>query len=96
MYHVYDPSASLDFITNTSSVINLNGGNTLNASSEQLVSAGTGRWGSDGSNGGRLTLNIKGDELGGNITADDISNVTVSTTDGGAFTGTTSGNVTVG
>ena len=84
------------YITNTSSVINLNGGNTLNASSEQLVSAGTGRWGSDGSNGGRLTLNINGDELGSSITADDISSVIVSTTDGGAFTGTTSGNVTVG
>ena len=83
------------YITNTSSVINLNGGNTLNASSEQLVSAGTGRWGSDGSNGGHLTLNISEDELGGSIIADDISTVNVVASRGGVYTGETSGSVTV-
>lgn len=76
-------------ISNTSSLINLNGRNTLNASSEQLISAGTGRWGNDGSNGGGLTINIMGDEFGGSITADDISSVAVSTTEGGAFNGIT-------
>ena len=39
-----------------------------------------------------MDISIKGEE----IESRNISNVTVSTTDGGALTGTTSGNVTVG
>lgn len=83
------------YITNTSSVINLSGGNTLTAKSGDLVSAGTGRWGKDGSNGGKLTLNISEQNYSDNITADDISSVTVNLSDGAEFTGTTSGNVTI-
>ena len=83
------------YITNTSSVINLNGGNTLTAKSGDLVSAGTGRWGKDGFNGGKLTLNISGESYSDSITADDISSVTVNLSDGAAFTGTTSGSVTI-
>ena len=83
------------YITNTTSVIDLNGGNTLESSNGQLVNAATGRWGSDGSNGGKLTLNINGDSIADSITADDISSVAINVTDGG-FTGETSGEVTVG
>ena len=83
------------YITNTSSVINLNGGNTLECSNGQVVNAATGRWGSDGSNGGNLTLNITGDSISDSVTADDISSVTVNVLDGGEFTGETSGDVTI-
>lgn len=83
------------YITNTSTVINLNGGNTLTAKSGDLVSAGTGRWGKDGSNGGKLTLNISGESYSDSITADDISSVTVNLSDGAKFTGTTTGSVTI-
>lgn len=83
------------YITNTSTVINLNGGNTLTAKSGDLVSAGTGRWGKDGSNGGKLTLNISGESYSDSITADDISSVTVNLLDGAKFTGTTTGSVTI-
>lgn len=83
------------YITNTSSVINLNGGNTLTAKSGDLVSAGTGRWGKDGSNGGKLTLNISGESYSDSITADDISSVTVNLSDDAEFTGTTNGSVTI-
>ena len=84
------------YITNTSSVINLNGGNTLTAKSGDLVSAGTGRWGKDGSNGGKLTLNISGESYSDSITADDISSVTVNLSDGAEYSGTTNGSVTIG
>ena len=84
------------YITNTSSVINLNGGNTLDCQNGQLVNAATGRWGSDGSNGGTLTLNISGDSISDSVTADDISSVTVNVQDGGDFTGKTSGDVMIG
>ena len=83
------------YITNTSTVINLNGGNTLTAKSGDLVSAGTGRWGKDGSNGGKLTLNISGESYSDSITADDISSVTVNLSDDAEFTGTTNGSVTI-
>ena len=84
------------YITNTTSVVELNGGNTLESANAQLVNAATGRWGSDGSNGGNLSLNITGDSISDSITADDISSVAVNVLDGGEFTGETSGEVMVG
>ena len=84
------------YITNTTSVIELNGGNTLESANGQLVNAATGRWGSDGSNGGDLSLNITGDSISDSVTADDISSVAVNVLDGGEFSGETSGEVMVG
>ncbi len=84
------------YITNTTSTVNLNGANILECSNGELVSAATGRWGNDGSNGGTLTLNIASDTISDSVSADDISSVTISTSDGGSFTGSTSGSVTVG
>lgn len=84
------------YITNTTSVVELNGGNTLESANGQLVNAATGRWGSDGSNGGNLSLNITGDSISESVTADDISSVAVNVLDGGEFTGETSGEVMVG
>lgn len=84
------------YITNTTSVVELNGGNTLESANGQLVNAATGRWGSDGSNGGDLSLNITGDSISDSVTADDISSVAVNVLDGGEFTGETSGEVMVG
>ena len=84
------------YITNTTSVIELNGGNTFECANGQLVNAATGRWGSDGSNGGNLSLNITGDSISESVTADDISSVAVNVLDGGEFTGETSGEVMVG
>ena len=62
------------FITNTDAVINLE--NTkLNYGSNQLVtvSGNDGEWGSQGSNGGNLTLNTTNQTLNGNISIDNIS-----------------------
>ena len=84
------------YITNTTSVINLEGGNTLECKNGKLVNAAIGRWGKDGSNGGNLSLNIKGDKISSSVTADDISSVAVNVLDGGEFNGETSGEVMVG
>ena len=84
------------FVTNTTSVINLEGGNTLECKNGKLVDAAAGRWGKDGSNGGDLSLNIKDDKISDSVTADDISSVAVNVLDGGEFKGETSGEVMVG
>ena len=70
---VYETSPMF-FITNTDAVINLE--NTkLNYGSNQLVtvSGNDGEWGSQGSNGGNLTLNATNQTLNGNISVDNIS-----------------------
>ncbi len=87
--------APVFYITNTSSVINLNGGNTIKAKSGELVSAATGRWGRDGSNGGKLTMNISGESFNDTASADDISSISINLSNGAKFTGKTSGSVTI-
>jgi hypothetical protein len=70
---IYETSPMF-FITNTDAVINLE--NTkLNYGSNQLVtvSGNDGEWGSQGSNGGNLTLNATNQILNGNISVDNIS-----------------------
>lgn len=70
---IYETSPMF-FITNTDAVVNLE--NTkLNYGSNQLVtvSGNDGEWGSQGSNGGNLTLNATNQILNGNISVDNIS-----------------------
>ena len=81
-------------MTNTTTEVSISGCTFKNAGS-QFVSAATGRWGSDGSNGGSLTLTIDGQSVDGEIAADSISSVLVKLANGGTFDGTTSGDVTV-
>ncbi len=87
--------APMFYITNTDSEIYLNGGNALTTSSGVFVSAATGRWGSDGNNGGDVSVYVDGETITDALHADDISSITVTLTNGSMFTGTTSGNVTV-
>lgn len=90
-----DNGGPLLYVTNTSSVVNLCGGNTLSSANGVFASAATGRWGSDGSNGGTLTIHTAGDNITQELTADDISRILVLTSDGAEVTGSTSGSVTV-
>ncbi|WP_218961942.1 hypothetical protein [Actinomyces ruminis] len=60
-----------------------------------LATADEDRWGNSGSNGGTLTLTMDATSFDGAITAGSTSSITVSTTNGGSATGTTSGSVTV-
>jgi len=63
------------YITNTAAAIDLKGNAKLSAASSVLINAAAGRWGSTGSNGGRLTFKADGETLAGDITCDDISTV---------------------
>ncbi|WP_220475009.1 hypothetical protein [Actinomyces sp. 2119] len=61
-----------------------------------LATAEEDRWGQSGSNGGTLTLTLDDTVSDGALTAGDTSSITVTVTNGGQATGTTSGEVSVG
>jgi hypothetical protein len=69
-------AGAMFFITNTDAVITLN--NTKLSGGDTLINAAaTTRWGTSGSNGGRLTLTANEQLLSGDVTADKISTVTM-------------------
>ena len=79
-------SGAMFYCTNTASVINLND-TALNLSEDgSLLIVSAGRWGKDGRNGGRCTLNADNQTLTGSITVDSISALSVSMTESD-FTG---------
>ena len=79
-------SGAMFYCTNTASVINLNDA-ALNLSEDgSLLIVSAGRWGKDGRNGGRCTLNAEHQTLTGSITVDSISTLSVNMTESD-FTG---------
>jgi len=85
----------LFYITNTDSLIELNGAD-LTATSGTLLTAGADRWGNTGSNGGVVTLKAEEEVLNGDITCDNISSVTVILENGTTLTGAINSNNTAG
>ncbi len=74
------------FVTNTKASITLSGNTFTNASGDFLrVQAG--KWGTSGSNGGDVTLNLNGQNINGNIIIDDISTLTMNLTSGSYYRG---------
>ena len=73
-------TAPMFFVTNTNAEINLT--NTkLNYGSNILLSiAGTSEWGTNGSNGGNVTLNTNNQTLSGKIIVDNISTLNINFT----------------
>ena len=85
----------LFYITNTTSVVNLTDC-TFNANNEEtMIYAGSGRWGTSGSNGGTVTFNLYSQDLTKlvNAATSDSSIGLLLYTDS-VFSGTTSGSVT--
>ncbi len=79
-------SGAMFYCTNTASVINLNDA-ALNLSEDgSLLIVSAGRWGKDGRNGGRCTLNAEHQTLTGSITVDSISMLSINMTESD-FTG---------
>ena len=79
-------SGAMFYCTNTASVINLNDA-VLNLSEDgTLFIVSAGRWGKDGRNGGRCTLNAENQTLTGSITVDSISMLSINMTESD-FTG---------
>ncbi len=79
-------SGAMFYCTNTASVINLNNA-ALNLSEDgSLLIVSAGRWGKDGRNGGRCTLNAENQTLTGSIIVDSISMLSINMTESN-FTG---------
>lgn len=79
-------SGAMFYCTNTASAINLNDA-ALNLSEDSsLLIVSAGRWGKDGRNGGRCTLNAEHQTLTGSITVDSISMLSINMTESD-FTG---------
>ncbi len=70
-------SAPMFFITNTDAVINLEGCTFTYGSNIFLDTKGTTEWGTTGTNGGVVTLNLKNQNVVGNFVIDSSSGLTI-------------------
>ena len=69
------------YVSNTSAVINLSNNKIINNdNSGYFLRAQADAWGNDGSNGGKVTLNLTNQEVDGNIGIDKISSLTMNMT----------------
>ena len=79
------------YVTNTDSVISLSGVALSLASGTNLLTVagndGSRGWGTAGSNGGKVTFNLDGQTLSGNIAVDSISTLTMNLTKSSNYTG---------
>ncbi len=76
------------YISNTSAVINLTNNQIINNDSTgYFLRARSDAWGNEGSNGGKVTLNLTNQEVNGNIGVDEISSLTMNMTSS-SFKGT--------
>ncbi|MCR4798602.1 MAG: hypothetical protein K5853_09215 [Lachnospiraceae bacterium] len=76
------------FVNNTTAVISLTGTAITNEDSEGLfLRAAAAGWGSEGSNGGQVTLNASGQTIDGNMIVDEVSTLNMYLADSSEFTG---------
>ena len=69
------------YVSNTSAVINLTNNKIINNDSTgYFLRAQADAWGNEGSNGGKVTLNLTNQEIEGNIGVDKISSLTMNMT----------------
>ena len=93
----YYSSAPMFFVTNAEATITLLGGNTFNYGSGVFLKADTNteNWGTSGSNGGTVTLYVKGETINGNIICGSNSSITIYLTESSNLTGTITATGTV-
>lgn len=76
------------FVNNTVATIDLVGAEVTNEDSEGMfLRAAAAGWGSEGSNGGQVTLNASDQEIDGDMVVDSVSNLNLYLKDGSTFTG---------
>ena len=75
------------FVNNTVAEINLTGANIVNNGNGAFLRAEAAGWGSDGSNGGQVTLNASAQTINGNMVVDSVSNLNLYLGDASMFTG---------
>lgn len=74
-------TGALFYVTNTDSIISLKNVDATETSGI-LLAANADRWGTTGANGGTVTLNADTQTLTGDVTGDNISNITISLKNG--------------
>ena len=83
------------FVTNTTATITLENNTITNNDSEGgFLRIQAGKWGTSGSNGGNVTLNLNNQAVTGNIYVDNISTLSMNLTSGSSYTGTINGDNT--
>ena len=75
------------FVNNTVAEIDLTGANIVNNGNGVFLRAEAAGWGSDGSNGGQVTLNASAQTINGNMVVDSVSNLNLYLADASTFTG---------
>ena len=77
------------FVTNTSTVIELENNEIINNDSDgAFLKIGAAKWGTSGKNGGEVELNAKNQKIDGNILVDNISTLNFSLKNGSSYSGT--------
>ena len=75
------------FVNNTATDINLNNASITNNGDGIFLRAAAAGWGSEGSNGGQVTLNATKQTINGDMVVDSVSNLNLYLKSGSAFTG---------
>ena len=76
------------FVNNTATDINLSGATIINNDTEGVfLRAAAAGWGSEGKNGGQVTLNAKQQTINGDMVVDDVSHLNLYLSDSSVFTG---------
>ncbi|MBR1377052.1 MAG: hypothetical protein IJ565_04490 [Bacilli bacterium] len=78
------------FVTNTQAIINLTN-NTFTTQNGDFLRVQTGKWGTSGSNGGDVTLNLDKQKIEGNIIVDNISTLAMNMTNASYYKGIING-----
>lgn len=75
------------FVNNTVATITLNNAAITNESDGVFLRAAAAGWGSEGSNGGQVTLKASSQTIDGDMLVDEVSNLNLYLADGSSFTG---------
>ena len=76
------------FVNNTATDINLTNATITNNDAEGVfLRAAAAGWGSEGSNGGQVTMNAKQQTINGDMVVDDVSHLNLYLSDSSVFTG---------
>ena len=75
------------FVNNTVAEISLNGAEIVNEGEGVFLRAAAAGWGSEGSNGGQVTLTASNQTINGNLLVDEVSNLNLYLNDGSVLNG---------
>ena len=76
------------FVNNTTATIDLTGATIVNEDSEGVfLRAAAAGWGSEGSNGGHVTMNASGQNIDGDMIVDEVSSLNLYLKDNSSFSG---------